>query len=87
MSEIELERREAGKTIFIFLAVLTLFSFIAYFAIFKLNPTSIYVGALMISPALAALITLKIRKKPIKGLPWSLKNLKYLNLKFTLYSF
>lgn len=77
-----LERKEAWKTIFIFLAVLTILSSIAYYAILKLNPTSIYVGALMISPALASFITLLIRKRPISSLPWSLKELKYLKLAY-----
>lgn len=70
--------KEAWKTIILFLTLLTALSSIAYYAILKLNPTSIYVGALMISPALAAFITLKIKKRPISSLPWSLKDLKYL---------
>ncbi|WP_291867801.1 type II CAAX endopeptidase family protein [Maribacter sp.] len=62
--------------------LLTTLSSIAYYAILKLNPSSIYVGALMISPALASFITLKIRKRPILNLPWNLKELKYLKLSF-----
>lgn len=77
-----LKRKEAWKTIFIFLILLTAFSSIAYYAILKLNPTSIYIGALMLSPALASLITLKIRKRPISSLPWRLKELKYLRLAY-----
>ena len=76
------ERSEAWKTIIIFLILLTALSSIAYYAILKLNPTSIYVGALMISPALAAFITLKIKKRSIFSLPWSLKELKYLKLSY-----
>lgn len=82
MSNNSLERKEAWKTIFIFLAVLTILSSIAYYAILKLNPTSIYVGALMISPALASFITLLIRKRTIASLPWGLKELKYLKLAY-----
>jgi membrane protease YdiL (CAAX protease family) len=37
----------------------------------------------MMSPALAAFITLKIKKRPILSLPWSLKELKYLKLSYT----
>ncbi len=74
--------REIWKTIFLFLLLLTTLSSIAYYAILKLNPSSIYVGALMISPALASFITLKIRKRPILNLPWNLKELKYLKLSF-----
>lgn len=76
------ERSEAWKTIILFLILLIALSSIAYYAILKLNPTSIYVGALMISPALAAFITLKIKKRSIFSLPWSLKELKYLKLSY-----
>jgi membrane protease YdiL (CAAX protease family) len=74
--------KETWKTIMLFLILLTALSSIAYYAILKLNPTSIYVGALMLSPALASLITLKIRKRPISSLPWRLKELKYLRLSY-----
>ncbi|MGO4817095.1 CPBP family intramembrane glutamic endopeptidase [Flavobacterium sp. W22_SRS_FP1] len=73
-----LKRKETWKTIMLFLMLLTALSSIAYYAILKLNPTSIYVGALMLSPALASLITLKIRMRPISSLPWRLTELKYL---------
>jgi len=78
MSKTALEIKETWKTIILFLLLLTALSSIAYYAILKLNPTSIYVGFLMMSPAFASLITLKIRKRPISSLPWSLKELKYL---------
>jgi len=76
------EIKEVWKTIILFLILLTALSSIAYYAILKLNPTSIYVGALMLSPALASFITLKIRKRPISSLPWSLKELQYLKLAY-----
>lgn len=82
MSKKTSEIKEAWKTIILFLTLLTALSSIAYYAILKLNPASIYVGALMISPALAAFITLKIKKRPISSLPWSLKELKYLKLSY-----
>lgn len=82
MSNTLSEKREVWKTIIIFLILLTALSSVAYYAILKLNPTSIYVGALMMSPALASLITLKIIKRPISSLPWSLKELKYLRLSY-----
>lgn len=78
MSKTSSEIREVWKTIFLFLILLTALSSIAYYAILKLNPSSVYVGALMISPSLAAFITLKIKKRPISSMPWSLKELKYL---------
>ena len=76
------EIKEAWQTIFVFLIILIALSSIAYYAILKLNPTSIYIGLLMISPALAAFITLKIKKRPILTLPWGLKELKYLKLSY-----
>lgn len=82
MSKTFVNHKDTWKTIATFLVLLATFSSIAYYAILKLNPTSIYVGALMISPALASLITLKIRKRPISSLPWKLENLKYLKLSY-----
>lgn len=78
MSKTASEIKETWKTIILFLVLLTCLSSIAYYAILKLNPTSIYVGALMLSPAIASLITLKIRMRPISSLPWRLTELKYL---------
>lgn len=82
MSKKALEIKETWETIILYLTLLTVLSSIAYYAILKLNPTSIYVGSLMISPALAAFITLKIKKRSILSLPWSLKELKYLKLSY-----
>ena len=82
MSKKSTENREAWKTIILFLILLTALCSIAYYAILKLNPTSIYVGVLMLSPALASFITLKIRKRPISSLPWNLKELKYLKCSY-----
>jgi len=82
MSKTTSENKETWKTIILFLSILTALSSIAYYAILKLNPTSIYVGLLMISPAIASFITLKIRNRPISSLPWSLKELKYLKLAY-----
>jgi membrane protease YdiL (CAAX protease family) len=83
MSKATPETKEACKTIFLFLGVLTALSSIGYYAILKLNPSSIYVGALMISPTVAAFIILKIKGRPISSLPWSLKELKYLKRSYT----
>jgi membrane protease YdiL (CAAX protease family) len=82
MSKKTPEIKEAWKTIILFITLLSALSSIIYFAVLKLNPSSIYVGALMISPALAAFITLKIKKRPIASLPWSLKDLKYLKYSY-----
>lgn len=82
MSKTSSEIKEAWKAIILFLLILTVLSSIAYFAILELNPTSIYVGALMLSPALASFITLKIIRRPISSLPWKLEGLKYLKLAY-----
>lgn len=36
----------------------------------------------MISPALEAFLSLKIKKRPLSSLPWSFKKLKYLKLAY-----
>ncbi|AZQ58318.1 CPBP family intramembrane metalloprotease [Maribacter sp. MJ134] len=84
MSEKLSHPKEVRKTILLFLGILTLLSTICYYAILKLNPTSIYVGALMMSPALSAFITLKLLKRPISSLPWGLKSLKNLRLSYLI---
>ncbi|MFK7811239.1 MAG: CPBP family intramembrane glutamic endopeptidase [Maribacter sp.] len=80
MSNEPKNQEKVRKTILLFLGILTLLSAICYYALLILNPTSIYVGALMMCPALSAFITLKLIKRPISSLPWGLKNLKHLRL-------
>ena len=82
MSKATTETKEAWKTIGVFMMLLIVLSSIAYYAILKLNPTSLHVGALMMTPALASFITLKIRRRPISSLPWSLKEFKYLKFAY-----
>lgn len=84
MTKSSSETKEVWKTIILFLILLTALSSLAYYAILKLNPTSMYVGSLMISPALASFITLKIRKRSLSSLPWGLKKLKYLKLAYLM---
>ncbi len=72
------ERRQSWNTIILFLIILTSLSSISYFAILKINPASIYVGLLMMCPALASIITLKIRGRSVNTLPWTLRNIRYL---------
>ena len=78
------DHKHVRKTILLFLGILTLLSAICYYAILRLNPTSIYVGALMMCPALSAFITLKLMKRPISSLPWGLKSLKHLRLSYLI---
>ena len=70
MKEITSEKRDAWTTIVIFLAIVTGLSAIFHLAIVKLAPTSLYVGPLMWSPAVAAFVTLRIRGRTISSLPW-----------------
>jgi len=84
MSNEPKNQKKVRKTILLFLGILTLLSAICYYAILKLNPTSIYVGALMMCPALSAFITLKLMKRPISSLPWGLKSLKNLRLSYVI---
>jgi len=64
------KRREVQATIFIFLAIVTVLSAIFHLAIVNLMPTSLYVGPLMWTPAVAAFLTLRIRGRAISSLPW-----------------
>jgi membrane protease YdiL (CAAX protease family) len=84
MTELIKTKNQAWKTIVLFLGILTILSAICYYAILKLNPTSIYIGALMMCPAIASFITLKLIKRSISSLPWSLKNTKYLKISYVL---
>lgn len=82
MTRKSLNNREVWKTIFLFLTLLFLFTSICYYPILKLNPSSIYVGLLMLCPSFATIITLRIRGRNIKELPWTLKNWKYIRLAY-----
>ena len=62
-------QKETWSLLGTFFFFLILFSAIAYYAILKLNPTSIYVGSLMMSPALATFTTLLINGKLLSSLP------------------
>ncbi|GGD81177.1 CPBP family intramembrane glutamic endopeptidase [Maribacter cobaltidurans] len=84
MSNEPKNQKKVRITILLFLGILTLLSAICYYAILRLNPTSIYVGALMMCPALSAFITLKLMKRPISSLPWGLKHIKYLRLSYLI---
>jgi CAAX protease family protein len=64
------DQREAWIAISIFIALLCGISGLAHIAIVKFNPASIYVGALMWCPALAAFVTLKMRGRRLDTLPW-----------------
>jgi membrane protease YdiL (CAAX protease family) len=64
------DKRSTIATLGLFLVILTIASGVAHFAIVRLVPTSLYVGTLMMMPALSAFLTLKLRGRTISGLPW-----------------
>ena len=72
------ERREAWKTVFIFLALVFALTSPFHYAIVKLYPSRIYVGAIMWCPAIAAIITLKIKGRSISCLNWGWGSWKYI---------
>jgi membrane protease YdiL (CAAX protease family) len=76
------ERKEAWKTIFIFLAIVTVISAVFHFAIVNLYPSRIYIGGLMWCPAVATIITLKLKGRSISSLNWNWGNWKYIRLSY-----
>ncbi|NJB72046.1 membrane protease YdiL (CAAX protease family) [Saonia flava] len=76
------ERKEAWKTIFIFLAIVAVISTIFHYAIVNLYPSRIYIGGLMWCPAIATIITLKLKGRSISSLNWNWGNWKYIRLSY-----
>ena len=76
------EHRETWKTIFIFLAIVVALTSPLHFAIVNLYPSRIYVGAIMWCPAIATIITLKLKGKSISSLNWDWGNWKYIRLSY-----
>ena len=76
------ERKKAWSTIFLFLAILTAISSIFHYAIVNLYPSRIYIGSLMWCPAIATIITLKLKKRAISSLNWNWGNWKYIRLSY-----
>ena len=82
MQENQIDRKETWRTIFIFLAIVTVLSSVFHYAIVNLYPSSIYIGAIMWCPAIAAFITLKIKKRPIATLHWDWGKGKYIKASY-----
>ena len=74
MVEAQDSARDTWTAILIFLAILTGISAIGHYAVVGLAPVSIYVGALMLCPAIAAFATLKITGREVRTLPWNFGN-------------
>ena len=68
----------AWKTILIFLALVFSLTSPFHYAIVKLYPSRLYVGAIMWCPAIATIITLKITGRSISSLNWKWPNWKYI---------
>ncbi len=83
------ERKEAWKTILLFLGLVVLLTSPFHYAIVNLYPSRIYVGAIMWCPAIAAMITLKMKGRKISSLHWNWGDWKYIRLSYfipALYS-
>lgn len=76
------ENREVWKTILLFLILLTVISSPFHYAIVNLYPSRIYIGGLMWCPAIAAMITLQLKGRPISSLNWGWPNWKYIRLSY-----
>ena len=82
MQKIISERKEAWTTIFIFLIIVTVVSTPFHYAIVNLYPSRIYIGALMWCPAIAAIITIKLKGRAISSINWNWGNWKYIRLSY-----
>lgn len=78
------ERKEAWKTIFLFLALVVAFTSPFHYAIVNLYPSRIYVGAIMWCPAIAAFITLKIKGRKISSLNWNWGDWQYIRWSYVV---
>lgn len=72
------EKTEAWKTILTFLVIVTILSSIFHYAIVNLYPSRIYIGGLMWCPAIATIITLKLKGRSISSLNWNWGNWNYI---------
>ena len=70
MEQSAADKRSTITTLSLFLVILAISSAVAHLAIVRLVPTSLYVGTLMMMPAMAAFLTLKLRGRKISSLPW-----------------
>ncbi|REE78843.1 CAAX prenyl protease-like protein [Lutibacter oceani] len=75
-------KKDAWNTIFIFLGIVTVLSSIFHYAIVNLYPSSTYIGGLMWCPALAAFLTLKVKGRSVRSLPWQWGDWKYIKLSY-----
>jgi len=84
MLEKSSERKETWKTIILFLAIVILITSPFHYAIVNLYPSRIYVGAIMWCPAIATVITLKIKGRKISSLNWNWGDWKYIRWSYVV---
>lgn len=82
MLEKKSDRKEAWITIVIFLTIVTILSSLFHYAIVNLYPSRIYIGGLMWCPAIATIITLKLKGRSFSSLNWNWANWKYIRLSY-----
>ena len=80
-------KNQTWITIFIFLGLVIAFTSPFHYAIVKLYPSRIYVGAIMWCPAIAAIITLKIKGRKISFLNWNWGDWKYIRSAYYIPAF
>jgi len=80
-------KNQTWITIFIFLGLVIAFTSPFHYAIVKLYPSRIYVGAIMWCPAIAAIITLKIKGRKISSLNWNWGDWKYIRSAYYIPAF
>lgn len=76
------DRKKTWNTIFLFLVIVTVISSLFHYAIVNLYPSRIYIGGLMWCPAIAAFITLRLKKRSISSLNWNWGDWKYIRLSY-----
>ncbi|MEM5564746.1 type II CAAX endopeptidase family protein [Psychroserpens sp. AS72] len=75
-------KNQTWKTIFIFLGLVIALTSPFHYAIVNLYPSRIYVGAIMWCPAVAAIITLKIKGRKMSSLYWNWGSWRYIRLSY-----
>jgi membrane protease YdiL (CAAX protease family) len=84
MSESIESKKETWTTILIFLGLVIAITSPFHYAIVNLYPSRIYVGAIMWCPAIAAIITLKLRGRNISSLYWKWGNWNYIRWSYVI---
>lgn len=87
MSESIESKKQTWTTILIFLGLVIAITSPFHYVIVNLYPSRIYVGAIMWCPAIAAIITLKLRGRNISSLHWKWGNWNYIRWSYVIPAF